>query len=410
MDILVIVGSCLTENSSANLCHCAYIKGLIDAGHTVDLLSMSEKGKNTDASIKLPPVNKHYTYYAMTLYERLSHKSNSSVVTLNGNTAAPVNGNVKKKKRKLINTHKLKAFIRKLYGIHQLDSAWYRKAKQFRSDKEYDLVVSIAYPNMSHFLARYLIEKKHIHCNRWVQIWEDPWCAEMNFEYNYEKIKKIEGKLLLSPDKIIYVSPLTLKYQKEIFPESASRMDWAPLPSYYASTPTSAQSSNSANKYGYFGDYDPAFRDLKPFYEAAKSAGITVNICGRPSNFFDSTDKITVYPRLPLDKLRPIENETNVLIFLCNLRGGQIPGKIYQYSATDKKILFILDGTEDEKKVIKEYFSRFNRYYFCENNKESIAKAINSIEKGECDDISNTPLDLFTPEKIARQLLDICME
>ena len=48
MDILVIVGSCLNENSSANLCHCAYIKGLIDAGNNVELLSMDEKDKPVD--------------------------------------------------------------------------------------------------------------------------------------------------------------------------------------------------------------------------------------------------------------------------------------------------------------------------------------------------------------------------
>ena len=43
LNILVVVGDCLRENSSANLCHCAYIKGLLDLGYNVDLLSKENK-------------------------------------------------------------------------------------------------------------------------------------------------------------------------------------------------------------------------------------------------------------------------------------------------------------------------------------------------------------------------------
>ena len=39
MKILVINGNCIQVNSSANLCHLSYIRGLIDAGHEVTLLS-----------------------------------------------------------------------------------------------------------------------------------------------------------------------------------------------------------------------------------------------------------------------------------------------------------------------------------------------------------------------------------
>ena len=37
MKILVINGDCITTNSSANLCHLAYIKGLVDSGYEVTL-------------------------------------------------------------------------------------------------------------------------------------------------------------------------------------------------------------------------------------------------------------------------------------------------------------------------------------------------------------------------------------
>ena len=86
-----------------------------------------------------------------------------------------------------------------------------------------------------------------------------------------------------------------------------------------------------------------------------------------------------------------------MLIFLCNRKGGQIPGKIYQYSATNKTILFILDGTEEEQAVLKEFFGKFNRYVFCSNTKEDIARAIRDIEAGNTGNVKNDPIGDFDP-------------
>ena len=120
----------------------------------------------------------------------------------------------------------------------------------------------------------------------------------------------------------------------------------------------------------------------------------------------NSTNKIKIYPRLNLDELKPIEDKTNVLIFLCNKKGGQIPGKIYQYSATNKTILFILDGTNEEKKVLKEYFEPFNRYVFCENTVQDITRAINQIENNDLGNISNAPIDAFNPQTTIKKILE----
>ena len=147
-------------------------------------------------------------------------------------------------------------------------------------------------------------------------------------------------------------------------------------------------------------------RDLESFYKAADKAGVEVNICGNPSNLFRSTDKIHIHPRLPLAELKPIEDGTNVLVFLCNRKGGQIPGKIYQYSATDKTILFILDGTEDEQAVLKDYFGKFNRYVFCRNTVEDITCAIRQIESDNIGSVRNVPLDDFEPAKIVTSILE----
>ena len=109
---------------------------------------------------------------------------------------------------------------------------------------------------------------------------------------------------------------------------------------------------------------------------------------------------------MPLEELKKVEDRTNVLIFLCNRVGGQIPGKIYQYAATEKTILFIMDGTEEERKVLYDFFAPFNRFVFCDNTVESISDAIRRIEEGDLGDVENKPLEAFNPIETIRKILN----
>lgn len=400
MKILVINGDCISTNSSANLCHLAYIRGLLKAGHDVTLLSADGRDYSLDPSLTVPEEVKHYTYYGVSWYEKLSlRKKNASAnaVTVSASTA-------QMQEEKPDFKRKLKNFLLSLYGVHGIYATFVRKAQRFRSSEEFDYILSISTPTTSHLLAHNLLKAGHIRGKHWIQIWEDPWYSDAYGFNGAEAIHKEEARLLSFAEKICYVSPLTLENQKRYYPESAHKMFWQPLPFYYQ-----AENGDSVrfekNRYGYFGDYAPIARNLKPFYEAAKATGIEVNICGNPSDLFVSTENIHIHPRLKLDELKPIEDSTNVLIFLCNRRGGQIPGKIYQYSATDKIILFIMDGTEEEQIVLKEFFGKFNRYVFCQNTTDDIARAIRMIESNDLGDVENRPLDDFDPTVTIENIL-----
>lgn len=402
MKILVINGDCITFNTSANLCHLAYLKGLVDAGHEVTLLSSDGEDYNHDESMKVPKKVIHYTYNGMSLYEKLSNvkkrnNSSDSVTTVNEpqNTSS-----------KISVASKIKKFILNLYGVHGIYATFVRKAQKFYSNEKYDYVISVSTPVTSHLLAHNLIKAGHIKCEKWIQIWEDPWYSDVYGFNGDKKIYQEEKRLLSYAEHVCYVSPLTLKNQKKIYQESAHKMYWQPLPYYYKGE-EKQKYEFTHNSYGYFGDYAPEARNLKPFYEAAKEMNIEVNVCGNPSNLFASTDKINIYPRLSLAELKPIEDSTNVLIFLCNRKGGQIPGKIYQYSATNKIILFILDGTEEEQEVLRGFFEPFNRYVFCNNTKEDIKRAIELIESGNFGNIKNEPLEDFNPKETIRKILDV---
>lgn len=402
MNILVINGACLQTNSSANLCHLAYLHGLLDAGHEVTLLSADGRDYSLDKSMVIPPQIKQYTYYGVSLYERLSLRKRATAAVETMATAGdgmPSAGGL----------HRLiryaKDFVLSLYGVHGIYSTFVRKAQKFRSNVEYDYILSISTPVTSHLLAHNLIAAGHIRGKHWIQIWEDPWYSDAYGFNGKGKIRREEQRLLSFAEKVCYVSPLTLRNQQRLYPESADKMYWQPLPYYYKDSKM-AQQEFKENIYGYFGNYVAAARNLEPFYNAAKGAGIAVNICGDPSNLFQSTERIRIYPRLTLDKLKPIEDNTNVLIFLCNRRGGQIPGKIYQYSATSKTILFIMDGTEEEQKVLMDFFGKFNRYVFCQNTVEDITRAIGLIESGNLGQIDSRPIEEFNPTTIIKKILD----
>lgn len=392
MKILVIIGECIQTNTSANLCHLAYIRGLLNAGHAVTLLSADGRDYELDPNMNVPEEVEQVTYYGVSFYEKLSLRKKSKETVIDS-TVQNTDNNIGSKpgiKRKI------KDSILSLYGVHGIYATFVRKAQKFHSGENYDYVLSISTPVTSHLIAHNLLKAKHIHAKHWIQIWEDPWHSDVYGFNGAEKIHREEARLLSFAEKICYVSPLTLKNQQKKYPESAPKMFWQPLPFYYQSDET-ADLSFERNRYGYFGDYSPAARNLTPFYEAAVETGIKVNICGNPSNLFPSVACVQIHPRLTLDKLKPIEDSTNVLVFLCNRMGGQIPGKIYQYSATDKTILFIMDGTEDEQTVLREYFGKYNRYVFCQNNKEDIMRAIRQIESGDLNGVINRPLDDFNP-------------
>lgn len=405
MKVLVINGDCVTRNSSANLCHMACIRGLVNLGYEVTLLSADPKEYDVDKSMIIPSSVKCIYYYGTTIYEKMSiskSKSKEDNASL-ARTDYSTNESKLSIKSKLVNS--TKNFVLSSYGIHGIYSKFVKKAQKFKSDTEYDIVLSLSTPVTSHLLTYNLLEAGHIKTKKWIQVWEDPWYVDVYGFNEKEKIYKEEKRLLSYAQRVCYVSPLTLKNQKEIFPESAHKMYWAPLPFYYKND-EQGSTVNKYNNYGYFGDYAPVSRDLAPFYAAAKNIGVNVNICGNPSNLFAQTDKITIYPRLQLNELKPIEDKTNVLVFLCNRKGGQIPGKIYQYSATYKTILFILDGTDEEKKVLKSYFEQFNRYIFCENTVEDIECAIKLIENNDFGNVKNEPIDEFNPAKTIMKVLE----
>lgn len=150
----------------------------------------------------------------------------------------------------------------------------------------------------------------------------------------------------------------------------------------------------------------PRVLDMGFTSESAKALQIQTYIYGNSDLTLQSTNEITIKPRVSLNVLAETENQTNVLVFLCNLKGGQIPGKLYQYSGTNRKILFILDGTDEEKAIIRQEFEKYKRYFFCENTKDSISETITKIINDSDVDIQNYIVEEFSPKNTMDRILN----
>ena len=400
MQILVVSGYAPNKNSSANLSHNAFVEGLIKQGYKVDILCHSF---DVSDDISIPNFDKVYTYNGLSLYEKLAQKNNRSGEKETSNESKDLSvGKSIGFKSKCINT--VKTMFWAMYGVYNTTVVWYYRAKKFKTNTKYECIISMGYPPVSHRLTDCLLKHKHVFAKKWIQLWEDPWYYSLELRGENSKVKKAEYKLLDSAQEVVYVSPITLQNQQRIFDRDKDKMRWCPLAAYY-NAEKNDYSGYKENQYGYFGDYLPYIRNLEPFYNVAVNKSLNVDICGTPSDLFPSKNNVKIYPRLPLGELKEHEDKANIVVCLFNLGGGQIPGKIYQLAATNKTILAILDGPDDEQKIIRDYFEKFNRFVFCQNNEQSISEAIEKIENNDLGSISNAPIDDFSVEKVAKMLL-----
>lgn len=409
MRVLYVTGACLFKNTSANMSHNAYVKGLIDNGADLDIIMASDSWGESDSKFQQHSGARYFVYSSVSILDRIRLRGRGLIRTqveeaTNIAEATNESGHSHNTSFKVY----LRCFIKSVFytlfrqdPVYPLNKTWLKKARRFKSDVEYDLVVSNSSPAASHRLVADLLDGKRIKSKRWVQIWEDPWYYDLYGNHS-DAILEEERYLLKEAQEVLYVSPLTLHYQKQFFPDCAYKMGVIPLPAFLIGNQEQKPFSSPIS-FGYFGDYFSHVRNLNPFYQALKASGYTGYIYGDSDLNLPSERGIIVSPRVTLDVLEQVQDKTDVLVHLSNLRGGQIPGKIYHYSATRKPILFILDGTDEEKSLLKGFFSKYDRYVFCDNTVEAIKDAMHTIAAMSL--ISLSPVEVFFPESVVKQFI-----
>lgn len=147
-----------------------YIRGLLEAGYQVTLLSADGRDYKIDSSMKIPDEVTTYTIYGVSLYEKMSLKKRNS----KNNVWSSEKYNSKKLSINNVvhkGISKMKELVLALYGAHGIYSTFVHKAQKFELDENFDYVISISTPVASHLLTYNLLKSEHIKGNHWIQIY-----------------------------------------------------------------------------------------------------------------------------------------------------------------------------------------------------------------------------------------------
>lgn len=381
MDILIIKLSPVETITSSMYRTLAIARGLVECGNEVDMIVAPYNGLNPKDRPKdfLDDINVIRT-----------NKNNTYTSIVNQGKGEGV-------RKKAVNVlkkvwHKLSVYDYTYSIAKKIDISILHK-------RNYDIVISSSDPKSSHIAVK-MLTKQGLKYNRWIQYWGDPLTIDITRVDIWPSfiMKNIENRILSNADKIVYVSPFTLKEQKRLFPQKASKMSF--LPVSYMSEEIYEKTRNERFTIGYYGNYEKRVRNIVPFYEACCNLGskIAVSIYGDTDISLKSTDNIQILPRSVIDEHK---KSADLLVCILNSSGTQIPGKLYHLAGTNKKVLVIVDG--DNTIEMKAYLESFSRFYLCENNAECIKDTIDKIIN---DDSEFLPVESLKYDYISRKFIE----
>jgi hypothetical protein len=371
MRILFVTFSSIDSNYSSTFRNKSILNGFVKLGHLVDVISSFDNEYSKADDSRKYNINGKLIVVSQNAFNKNKQNNNSLL-----------------KKIARILYHKFSPFDLSLFYLRRINLS-------LLPTYSYDIVVSSSDPITSHLAVRQLI-RQGLKYKKWIQYWGDPLSKDITNKLIYpEKIKdKLEYWILKPADKIIYVSPVTVDSQKKLFTKLSEKMFFLPTP--YSSEKKYSNYQNDTFKVGYHGFYMSSVRNIIPLYNAVNNSKLKIelDIIGDSNLSLTKSNKVNIYPNK--HNIEEYIEKTDLLIVLLNSSGGQIPGKIYHLSGTNKPILVILDG--ECKDLIKKYFIQFDRFLFCNNDSESI---LNAIQKVFFEKPSFEPCHYFSPEVLS---------
>ncbi len=354
--VLVIKLSPVKGLNSSMMRALAAVKGLVEKGYIVDLLTLQASATHVLSEKEYEFMNKVNIIYANPnrIYSSIVASSNSGL------------------KQKIV------GLLRKVYHTFSLFDYSGSIARKIKIDilpkTEYEYVLAVSDPKTTHIAAQKLIAQG-LKCNKLIEYWGDPLYGDITLKSIYPGFvyKHLEKKLLSIADKIVYTSPFTLNEEQKLYPKLKEKMIYTPT-AYLEERILPPRSG----KYtvGYYGAYPSDVRNILPLYEACKKMENIINlkIVGNSDLSLDNTPNIEVYPR---GDITSFEEITDLFVCILNKSGTQIPGKLYHYAAYNRPVLVVEDG--EYANEMHDYICSFNRYYTCKNEIEEIEDCIKRI-------------------------------
>ncbi len=382
--VLVIYLSPYNGLASSTMRTLGMIKGLVDNGYCVDLLTIGFKSdKDNTKRNGYDFLDKVNVILAETIkpYDQIASRKKSL-------------------KSRFVNN------ISKIYRLFFIFGHTERLAKSIDLKQlprsAYDYAVSVSDPKTSH-IALYTLFKQGLHIEEVIEYWGDPLYGDITLKSIYPKaiLKKCEKAMLLQANRIVYTSPFTLKAEQRIYPELSDRMYFVPTAVIEEKIYTKEKKTGRFT-IGYYGAYLSNVRNIIPLYNACSKLEnrVQLNIIGDTDIHLEEKENILVKSRGDVEEY---ERNTDLLVCILNLTGTQIPGKLYYNAATNLPVLVILDGDNELKDELRHFLEEFNRYYLCENNEEAILKAIEWLLNNERE---WKPCEALSARTVASRIID----
>lgn len=407
MNILLVSMVPFESNTSATIQNKGIVKGLVELGHVVDTMTLELTNNAISYDESMNDIrgivrNSYYIkinpQYAKFMAKKPANKSGQNG---NHNSSNQFSNKIKKG---------IRSIIKKIYDNTSIFDAQRSNVNQVSKLKIkydlYDIIISVSDPKSSHLIVEKILKNHSKFKAKWIQYWGDPMFNDItrNKDWRDFLVRNHEKKILKKADKIVYASPLTLKAQKETYPDQAKKMNYASQVFLKDTLNKSAYTSNNTNTtVGYFGAYNSKIRNIMPLYNAALNSDYNLSICGSSDLKLESTEKIKVYGMVSYKEAKRMEEKSDIIVTICNSSGTQIPGKIYYCSGYNKPIIVALDG--EYKEELRAYLETFNRYILCENDSDSIIEAFEKARSEFKKRISSID-EKLTPKYMADKILN----
>lgn len=408
MNILFVSMVPFESNTSATIQNKGIVKGLAELGHVIDTmtLELTNDAVSYDETMNdLSNIVRNSYYIELNpQYAKFMAKKPTNKSEQNGNLDSSNQLSIKLKKG-------TRSVIKKMYDNTSVFDAQKSNVNQVSKLKinydSYDIIISASDPKSSHLIVEKIYKNHPKLKAKWIQYWGDPMFNDITRKKDWRNplVKYYENNLIKRADKVVYASPLTLKIQKETFPVQANKMDYASqvfLNGTFENESVCTSIRTNAT-IGYFGAYHSKVRNIMPLYNATLDSVYNLNICGPSDLKLESTENIKVYGMVPYKEATKMEENSDILVTICNSSGTQIPGKIYYCSGYNKPIIVVLDG--DYKEELRAYLETFDRYILCENDSDSILKAFEKATN-ELQDNKRSINEQLTPKYMGEKILE----
>lgn len=285
---------------------------------------------------------------------------------------------------------------------------------------KYDLLISSALPVTCHLIAYTIKKRRGI---PWIADYGDPWV--FNPAFNPKRIKfgivyKIEQKVLALADAVVVTTEETKQDYLKHYPTlSEEKVTVIPMGADYDLFNGATIERSEKFRILYTGaiygirNIEPFLDAVRLFYEEQKLENdieilFAGSIDNRTMKLIESKQlqgTIQLLGNLQSDKIPPLLKGANVLLFLGNRGGLQVPGKLFEYLAARRPILCI-KGNEKEPSL--RFFEGLNRGIIVNNETKEIYSALIQLysfyKKGTLDavfSLAEMP-DVFWRDRVNR--------